>query len=47
LADGEDMELVRAVFNKNTMKLVTQAISNAQIQATNDYLKKYAEQEQG
>jgi hypothetical protein len=36
-----------AVCNKKATKLVTQAISNVRIQATNDYLKKYAGQEQG
>jgi hypothetical protein len=41
------MEHVIAVFNKNTTKLVTQAISNAQIQAKNEYLKKYVRQEKG
>jgi hypothetical protein len=45
--NDDDMEHVRAVFNKNGTKLVTQAISNARIQATNDYMKKYVGQEQG
>jgi hypothetical protein len=35
------MEHARVVFNKNTMKLVTHAISNGRIRATNEYLKKY------
>jgi hypothetical protein len=45
LADNGDMEHMRAVFNKNAMKLVTEAISNARIQAKNEYLKKYVEQD--
>jgi hypothetical protein len=34
----------RAVFNTSVTKLVTQAISNAWIQATYDWLKKFEEQ---
>jgi hypothetical protein len=31
----------RVVFNSNAMKLVTQTISNRQIQATNEWLRKF------
>jgi hypothetical protein len=39
------MEHAREVFHNNARKIVTQAISNIWIAASNDYLKKYAGQE--
>jgi hypothetical protein len=47
LSDNEDMENTIVVFNKNATKLVTQAISNARIEATNEYLMKFARQDLG
>jgi hypothetical protein len=41
------MEHTRAVFNMNAMKGVREAISNARIQATNEYLKKFTGQDLG
>jgi hypothetical protein len=41
------MENMIVVFNKNATKLVTQAISNARIEATNEYLMKFARQDLG
>ena len=39
-SDADDAH-ARAVFNTSAQKLVTQAISNARIQATNEWLRKF------
>jgi hypothetical protein len=42
LSDLEDIDIMRAILNKNAMKLVREEISNVQIQATDEYLKNLA-----
>jgi len=39
------MEHAKKVFHTNAMRLVTDALSNARVQVTNDYLKKFRGQE--
>jgi hypothetical protein len=39
------MNRVRSVFDKSATKLVDQSISNAQIHASNEYLRVFARQQ--
>jgi hypothetical protein len=41
LSSDSNESHARVVFNNSVMKLVSQAISNARIQAINDWLKKF------